>query len=139
MPIYEARRDDNGELVEFECGCDDAPGFGVPVTIELDGTPVACKRVFSRIQPPRITTNLGRDSTDSWKAKRTDGRFTSLQLPSLEQVQLSEQDPTRPSIPRAPHYDANENASFMNRSQARDYAKQLAGTESAGGEYAYQD
>lgn len=139
MPIYEARREDTGELVEFECDCDDAPGHGNPVVLELGGERVACKRIFSRLQPPRNTVNFGRDSADGWRRKRTDGRFTSMQLPTLEQVTLSEQDPTRPSIPRAPHYDGDQNASFMNRAEARDYAKKLAGTESDGGEYAYQD
>ena len=139
MPIYEARRDDNGELVEFECGCDDAPAHGAPLLLEVEGEAVNCKRVFSRIQPPRITSNYGRDSTDGWRRKRTDGRFTSMQLPTLEQVQMSEQDPDRPSIPRAPHYDGDNNASFMNKGEAREYADKLAGTESDGGQYAYQD
>jgi hypothetical protein len=124
--IYVAQRLDTGALVEFEDDPDLAPGYGEVIQLPLDGQVVACKRAL--VPPQVVATDRRLRYDDNHMAVRSDGRLTSMQLPTKAQCEAS-------GLPLAPHYNAHGEASFMTRYSLSEYTKAL-NSKDPHGEYA---
>lgn len=125
--IYLARRLDTGGLVDFEDDPDLVVGHGERVLLPLDGgLPVACERV--RAPHHVVATDRRLRYDDNHMAVRSDGRLSSMQLPTKGQCEAA-------GLPLAPHYNAHGEASFMTRYQLSEYTKKL-NTNDPHGQYA---
>ncbi len=117
---YLAHRQDTGALVEFEEDPDHAPGYGQPFLLPLDGVPVTCMRVITA--PQVLASDRRKRFDDAYRPVRSDGRLSSMQLPTRQQAEAQ-------GLPLAPYYNGNDEASFMSRHEARDYAKKLTDSD----------
>lgn len=114
--IYLAQRQDTGAVVEFEEDPEHAPGYSEPFLLPLDGLQVPCKRVITA--PQVLATDRRKRFDEAYRPVRSDGRLSSMQLPTRQQAEAQ-------GLPAAPYYNGNDEASFMTRDQAKDYAKAL--------------
>ncbi len=122
--IYLAQRLDTGEVVEFEDDPNYVVGQGEPLVLPLGGERVQCVRIFSI--PQVVATDRRKRYDENYMQVRSDGRFSTFQLPSREQCLKS-------GLPLAPYYDSNDDASFMNRHEASEYSKKLSENDPHGG------
>lgn len=113
---YLAQRLDTGEEVEFEDDPDLVVGHGETLDLALGGGIVTCIRVFAPYQV--MATDRRKCLDDNHLATRSDGRLTSMQLPTKEQCLAS-------GLPLAPDYNSNGEASFMTRHRLSEYVKKL--------------
>jgi hypothetical protein len=125
--IYLAQRLDTGERVEFEDDPERVVGHGERLRLCLDGEPVECIRVFTT--PQVVASDRRKCYDEHYQSVRSDGRFSSIQMPTLEQIEATDAAIARGEsgtrIPRAKRYTPGGDAAFMNRSEGRDYAKAL--------------
>lgn len=113
---YVAQRLDTGATVEFEDAPEFVPGFGEPVVLPLDGHNVLCRRVLT--VPQVVASDRRKRLDERHMAVRSDGRLTTVQMPTRSQCVAA-------GLPLAPYYQG-EDASFMTRDQASEYAKRLS-------------
>lgn len=113
---YLAKRQDTGELVEFQEDPARAPGYGEVFHLPLGGQAVACKRVI--LAPQVLASDRRKRLDEGYREVRSDGRLSSMQYPTRQQAQSL-------GLPSADYYDRNGHASFMTREAAKDYGKAL--------------
>lgn len=114
--IYLAQRLDTGEPVEFQDDPALVVGFGETLTLPLGGHNILCQRVLT--VPQVVATDRRKRFDESHMAVRSDGRLSTMQMPTRSQCLAA-------GLPLAPYYQG-EDASFMTRDQASDYAKRLS-------------
>lgn len=121
--IYTAIRSDTGELLTYEDDPDSVVGQGESLVLGLEEGPVECVRVFSETHV--VATDRRKRYDEKHALVRSDGRFSDMSLPTKESCRAS-------GLPLAPHYNAEGEASFMNRSEAVEYGKRLSDANPTG-------